>query len=341
MFKTFDPQRDIKTQISSINEVMIFDRGIFTGTTNDGSIRKYNHWVSGSKSGSLYQSLYDNSSQTIELLNITYGQHISSTYYSNALATNKIEKNKMYRLHAKMLLGNENERFVMSGTAVNDLIFLHIKRSIMKDEIKKGTLSISSIFSGSNDATFSSATITDAGSESRYSSTDRADVGNLMNSSGKIAGQIYYNAGVLALIPEVFSCTSSVISNPGNFWSGSQDYFSLAISGGTGGTYENLLNGIRYRVRNTTIINQTNLQSTYYFCRALNDEFNYSSNPTFLDSSQRIIPTSGSNSLQTRTYITKVGLLGENQELLAIASLGQPLKKSPETELTIKIRLDN
>jgi hypothetical protein len=184
-----------------------------------------------------------------------------------------------------------------------------------------------------------SASFSDAGAETRYTSTERCDVGNLITGSN-IVGQVYYQAGIIVLIPEIFSNTSSISTNVGNFWSGTHDYTSIAVSGG-GGSFENTLNAIRYRFRDMTIINQTNLQSTFYFCRALNDEFNYSSNPTFLDSAQRIIPTSGSNNLQTRTYITKIGLLGEGQELLAVAAVGEPLKKSPDTELVIKVRLDN
>lgn len=343
MFKTFDPARDIKTQISSINEVLVFNGSVFTGTQSaEPNIKKYIHWTSGTVSGSLYQSLYSAdvaSGSSVELMNITYGQSISSSLYTNALATNKVEKNKIYRLHAKMLLGDEDTRFNMSGTDRDDLVFLHLKRSQYKDELKKGALTITCMASGSRgvvQSIFSSRSLSDAGAVSRYVQSDRGDVGNITSGSA-IVGQVYYQAGIVVLVPDLFSNTSSVVTNPGNFWSGTQDYNALAISG----NYEHLLNGCRYRFQQMTVINQSNLQSTFYFCRALNDEFNYSSNPTFLDSAQRIIPTSGSNNLQTRTYVTKIGLLGENQEVLAVASTSEPLKKAPDGELLIKVRLDN
>lgn len=343
MFKTLDPGRDIKTQVSSVNEVLIFNGVVFTGTNaGELNVKKFNHWISGTKSGSYYQALYNSnhsSSLAVELLNISYGQSISSTLYTNAAATNKAEKLKMYRMHAKMLLGDEDTRFNISGSDRDDLIFLHFKRSQMKDELKKGSISIVSIFSGNYGAVQDinlSATLVDTGAETRYTQTDRGDVGNLVTGS-RIAGQVYYQAGVIVLIPDIFSSTSSV---GGNAWSGSWNYENMAVSGG-GGTYENMLAACRYRFKNMTVINQANLQSTFYFCRALNDEFNYSSNPTFLDVSQRIIPTSGSNNLQTRTYITKVALLGENGEVLAVASLSQPVKKAPDGEIVVKVRLDS
>jgi hypothetical protein len=346
MFKVFDPSRDIKTETSAINEVLIFNGALLTGS--NGNIKRFNHWTSGSRSGSLYQSVYNtsfSSSTAVELLNITYGQSISSSFYTHPSASNKVEKSKIYRLHAKMLLGDEDYRFNISGTNRDELIFVHFKRDQMKDELKKGATSISSMLSGGLNSSniqslFSSATFSDESSVGSFTQTDRGDVGQIVSGSS-VAGLIYYQAGCVVLIPEVFSNTSSLSTNPGNFWSGSHDYQSLVVSGGSGGTFDNVLDGVRGRFTGLTTINQVNLQSTYYFCRAMNDEFNYSSNPTFLDASQRIIPTSGSNNLQTRTYPTKILLLGENQEILACACIGEPILKTPSNEFSARVRLDN
>ena len=346
MFKIFDPSRDIKTAVSPINEVLVFNGAIFTGTVSgEANVKKYNHWTSGSSSGSLYHSLYSENhtgSAAVELINITYGQSISSSLYANPLSTNKSEKVKMYRLFAKRLLGNENERFNISGSNVDNLIFLDFTRGQMKDELKKGAFSLLSMYSGSYSAVpvlFTSASMTDSGAENRWTETQKGDVANIVSGTN-VVGQVYYQAGTVVLIPEMFSNTSSVVTNPGNYWSGTFDYNAMAISGGAG-TYEDLLNSIRYRFLSMTIINQSNLHSTYYFCRALNDEYNYSSNPTFLDTAQRIIPTSGSNNLQTRTYISKVALVGQNGEILAVASLSRPIQKGPDIERVIKVRLDS
>lgn len=346
MFKLFDLGRDLKQALSSVNEVLTFNGTIFTGTlATEPNIKRYNHWVSGSKSGSIYQAMFStnySASTAVELMDITYGQTISSSLYTNAAATNKTEKNKIYKLFAKQLLGDEDSLFSISGSNRNELIFLMLKRSQFKDEIKKGSVSIVSMFSGGwaggTESQFDQKNFSDSGAENRYSQTDRADVGNLITGA-IIAGQIFYNAGIIVLVPELFSNTSSLATNLGNFWSGTFGYESMAVSGGAG-TYENLLDGLRHRFKTMTVINQLNLQTSYYFCRAQNDEYNYSSNPSFLDTQQRIIPTSGTNSLQTRSYITKVALLGENQEILAVGSFDRPIKKSPDSEFTVKVRLD-
>ena len=40
------------------------------------------------------------------------------------------------------------------------------------------------------------------------------------------------------------------------------------------------------------------------------------------------------------SYITTVGLYSADNELLAVAKLSEPLKKTPSNELTLRVRLD-
>ena len=40
------------------------------------------------------------------------------------------------------------------------------------------------------------------------------------------------------------------------------------------------------------------------------------------------------------SYITTVGLYSTDNELLAVAKLSEPIKKTPSTELTLRVRLD-
>ena len=69
-----------------------------------------------------------------------------------------------------------------------------------------------------------------------------------------------------------------------------------------------------------------------------NNEFNYSSNPTYLSNSKiRVKDTSLD---QPVSYVTTVGLYSANNELLAVAKVSEPIKKTPDTELTLRVRLD-
>lgn len=91
-----------------------------------------------------------------------------------------------------------------------------------------------------------------------------------------------------------------------------------------------------------TFQNQTVLNSSLVFCRADADEFNYSSNPTFVDSSNRIVVIDeGQDDVQQSfTFITSVGLYDSNNNLLAVGKTSRPVEKNPEKSLTIRLRID-
>ena len=84
--------------------------------------------------------------------------------------------------------------------------------------------------------------------------------------------------------------------------------------------------------------------STHYFIRVKNRDFNFSNNPSFVYQSTTDDHTKGEilTSLQSdpKTYITTVGLYNDMNELVAVAKLSRPTKKSFNEELLIRVRLD-
>lgn len=91
-----------------------------------------------------------------------------------------------------------------------------------------------------------------------------------------------------------------------------------------------------------TFQNVTNINSTLIFCRATPDEFNYSSNPTFVDSDNRItvIDSGQEDTQKSFTFFTTVGLYDANDNLLAVAKVSRPVEKNDEKDLTLRVRLD-
>ena len=106
----------------------------------------------------------------------------------------------------------------------------------------------------------------------------------------------------------------------------------------TGSRIDQMADSFRNRIYNLQYNNTTELNSTVYFCRANHNEFNYSSNPTYLSNSKIRVKTVATDN--PVAYITTVGLYNDNNELLATAKLSEPLKKSPSNEFTIRARLD-
>jgi len=172
--------------------------------------------------------------------------------------------------------------------------------------------------------------------------------------AGVPCGLIYYQAGVVVLTSSIFKPAASggllnnavvdngdthgkILFTSGTIGGGASSYLSLddmLVSSSISGTAD----AFRARVQNISFANTTELNSTVYFCRAHNKEFNYSSNPTYLTGSKiRVKQTQSDTPI---SYFTTVGLYGSDNELLAVAKLSEPLKKTPDNEFTLRVRLD-
>jgi len=91
-----------------------------------------------------------------------------------------------------------------------------------------------------------------------------------------------------------------------------------------------------------TFQNITNINSTLIFCRATADEFNYSSNPTYVADDDRVvvIDEGQEDTQRSFTFPTTVGLYDANDNLLAVAKMSRPIEKNDEKDITVRVRLD-
>ena len=151
--------------------------------------------------------------------------------------------------------------------------------------------------------------------------------------NGADAGLLYYQAGVAVLTGSIFGDQDTVVLSGST--TTSRDLRNMA----TGSTIDAMSDAFLHRLTNVQFNNTTELNSTIYFCRANHNEFNYSSNPTYLKDSKVVVK--GDNRLAPpRSYVTTVGLYSADNELLAVAKLSEPLRKDPTNELTLRVRLD-
>ena len=75
-----------------------------------------------------------------------------------------------------------------------------------------------------------------------------------------------------------------------------------------------------------------------YFCRIKAEQYNFSSNPSFVSGSKNKLRNTDQFG-DPHTFITGVGLYNSAGQLLAIAKLSKPLLKNFATEATIKVKL--
>ena len=328
-YKSLNFQQDFAPLSTAVNEVLVVSGSIYSSPTN---MKMYQNISSGSAAidlGGYFQTAYDSaptSALSSPLFDITFGFATGSAYNVVATTTSsQTEKVKIYRQMAALLLGDADGQFTINSATKKEAIFLLFKRNLLKDELKKGTVYITV-----NSTAPTQYTASDAGAAATFKQTVGGDYAPLKyNGTGSEVGQVWYQAGIIILPPDTTWGAIAV-------WSGSKTLINVQASG----TINQVVDGFRTHTENIQINNQTNLQSSVYFCRAYNNEFNYSSNPTFINEDGLIRVTSGSNILTTQTYITTVGLYDENDNLLAVGKTNKPVLKSPQTEAVFRLRLD-
>ena len=359
-YKQLNTSTDVVSTRTILHEAIPLTGTISSGTygtfPNENNIKNYTH--------GMFQSVYDYpylSSSANHIYDITVGYDAASTV-SGAASSGSNEglqvkrKINMYNQMSHVLLGVtgsnntvrkfETDLTLDNSDPMNECVFLDFSRLLTKDQIKKGTVSIS-IATGSWGQTIGEEQstagnyqlLTDASASDNggTANTLGGDYGVLMDSASTGMGVVFYEAGIICLHTGAF-CTSLSGASAADYYkrpSGESltigaAFASASISGNC--------DAVRHRVTNISFNNSVEINSTVYFCRAPTNMFNYSANPTYLSASQVRVKTVATD--DPVAYITTIGLYNSANELLAVAKLSEPLRKDPTNELTLRVRLD-
>jgi hypothetical protein len=304
----------------------------------------------------MFQSVYDYpylSSSANHIIDLTAGWTPDSVLSSSANVVERNQKNDIYNEMSQVLAGYDSTGSILqldvsgnfassvAADKIDEALVFNFARLLTKDEIQKQengftmTLGVNSAY-----ATPFSKTLTVYDKDGINAKTNSpagefnvlyATGSGFAASSERPCGLLFYQAGVAILTSSVFksdfvdACEMDAAAEPID---------DILVSGSISSSCD----AIRHRVSNISFNNTTELNSTIYFCRANNSEFNYSSNPTYLSSSQiRVKEISTDNPV---SYVTTVGLYSEDNALLAVAKLSEPIKKTPAEEYTLRVRLD-
>jgi len=299
----------------------------------------------------MYQSVYDYpylSSSANHIFDITVGVSADGLAVDSATGQ-KTKKKNIYNQMAQILVGYDVTGSVLhfdqdgdltGGDKYEDVIIIPFSRLLVKDEIKKGTFSMTLGVSQLYAVPFATTIeITDAsGSDQYYVNSPVGEYGILYATGSTMtqaaAGLLYYQAGIAVIRKEVFQTSFNGEGTDAEMDSSNDNITTLLKDN----TIEYLADAFRHRLQNVQFNNTTELNSTIYFCRANHNEFNYSTNPTYVDGSKIRVKTNSTD--EPVSYITSIGLYNDKNELMATAKLSEPLKKSPSTEFTLRARLD-
>lgn len=343
-YEVINPNTDVANTKTLLHEVIPLTGTIVSGTygtwPNDDNIKNYSH--------GMFQSVYDYpylSSSANHIFDLTVGFDESSPLSGSGNSVQEKKKINMYNQFSQVLLGYTGSDNTVrlfegdltldqSGQVMREAIFVNLSRLLTKDQIKKGSVSIT-LGTSSWAAPFAGATKTFTDSAATENAgtlnTIGGDYGVLSSSTAGVGGVVFYQAGVMVL-------TSSI-------WAGTTDFYSASSVARTvdqqlvSGSMSGSADAFRHRLKNLQFNNTTEINSQVYFCRAPHNKFNYSNNPTYLSSSAIRVKNLNRDNPPV-AYITTVGLYNSSNELLAVAKLSEPLRKDPTGELTLRVRLD-
>ena len=307
-------------------------------------------------SGQYYVHVYQTASTETTAavqFDIAYADEVGSgSLYYNALVTGKSPSSTIYGQYQNIALGDDTDPFIFGDYTGSYFYALSIERARYKESLALGTMALS--LSGSNDDVGTTLTLTDNSSISS---------GNVYGNAGRVyqvvsgsEGTVYTGLNANGYTPAsgsygLFLPDVGLVLLNAAALDGSDQGFATdgGINLGTvRGSNNNDANMGRLFIAmsasiftgNTFRLNsQETLASDYYFVRAQNSEFNYSSNPSFVSGSTGALLWSTMQN-NPQTYITTVGLYNYANELCAVAKLSRPLIKDFTKELLVRVKLD-
>ena len=384
VFKTLT-NNDVASTRTLLHEAIPLTGTIISGTYANKSTARGSEFNVKNYAHEMFQSVYDYpylSSSANHIFDLTVGYATSSTHDNRSDSSYHDKKVNTYNQMAQILMGYDHTASIRlfdqdgdltGGPKIKEALFVNFARLLVKDEIKKGSFSMtfgtgSSFYSPMSSTSTNGNALEAGGDHKAYfklGDTNAQNAYKVNSPAGEYGilykqspstdtaplGLVFYQAGIA-----VINLSGSAITGSSAGVDGSADTHAIAAAatsdrakmdahgvdaiGYLTGAYsqEANANAWRNRIEDITFNNTVELNSTVYFCRANHNEFNYSSNPTYVTGSKIQVKNVSTDS--PVSYVTSVGLYSADNELLAVAKLSEPLKKDPTNEITLRVRLD-
>jgi hypothetical protein len=336
-------------------KIQVVTTGLWSGDT--GSLTSFytSSTQASATSGKYYYNVYDTATTSSVQFSVAYGHRLG--YGSPSLSTSDsstLETKATYAQYKQILLEQDDTQFTFvssstAGTHDSDAIYvINVARGRYKEKMDAGNWSLK--LSGSNGiSTFIddsgkkfSDTVGKAGrvfnvgtgSLNLGSESEATFSSSYSHGNGQGFGLFYPDQGLIVLNPSAIhntigtsidkdSAGGASISTSISVESKNQFLLHNAISGGAD-----------FEARRTE-----NVSTSHYFVRATNREFNFSNNPTYVTGTDGTFAES-TFERDPKTFITTVGLYNDANEMIAVAKTSQPIAKSFDKEVLIKVKLD-
>ena len=311
-------------------------------------------------SGAFYMDIYHQNPHTNPTTaevqySIAYGSLTGKggmNFNDDAGAENITSTKAIYSQYRSIVFGgNETQNFSFNGHTPDGIYIINVNRARYKNALRMGNLALvltgsAQHISAASSSQFDKIHLTDdsvttsgsvnairagAGREFNLVSGSNGirlgDSNTFVDASGSY-GFVYPDAGLIILNADALDATGS---------SGGIN-LNTGVGADTAETNPKLLQNAIIGGGSFILDSQEDIASKFYFCRVFNKEFNYTTNDSFTKTDGTLSFDSMIDNPQT--YITTIGLYNDNQDLLAVAKLSQPLPKDFTKEALIKVKLD-
>jgi len=241
----------------------------------------------------------------------------------------------IYNQYRQLVYGDEGSNFQFNDYTPDDIYVINVNRARYKHNLKPSTLDLQLSGSGLGTLHLTDDSITKTGSSVATNIGRQYNI--VSGSSGTMLGSaltqtagsgsygfFYPDVGIAILNARAIEQRVATI-NPAvgdNVTpDGAQKLFN-SISGA--GSF--------------ILDSEEKVSSQYYFTRVKNYEFNYTTNPSFINSAGNVRYDSMIDN--PKTFITTVGLYNASGDLVAVAKLSQPVAKDFTKEALIRVKLD-
>lgn len=338
-------------------KIEVVTTGLWSGDT--GSLTSfYTSSAQSAASLNYYVNVYNQDPATDSSAAVQYAIAYGNKFGSGSISLTNSDSSTLaskatYAQYRSILLDQDDDTFTFvssdaTGLVDSDAIYvLNVSRARYKEKMDAGNWSLQ--ISGStgihtliddsgkkfSDRVGKAGRVFNVGSGSLNLGTEsEATINTLTASNGQGFGIFYPDQGMIIFNPsaihDLIGTSIDSGSNAGaslyvGFDREGQNHFLLhnAIAGG--GDFE---------ARRTE-----NVSTSHYFVRATNREFNFSNNPTFVTGSNGTFSES-TFERDPKTFITTIGLYNDANEMIAVAKTSQPIPKSFDKEVLIKVKLD-
>lgn len=290
--------------------------------------------------GNFFFNLYDAVTSSVDATvqcSISYGhkEGKGSKDFTNDTGSFGFSATKViYNQYRQLVYGDETQNFTFSTHTPDDIYVINVNRARYRHNLKPGSINLS-LKQGATVLNLTDDSVTSSGSAT---TTNIGRQFNLVSgSSGVMAGVNIAQIGTTSSYGFVYPDAGLIVINPDALGLKLTNTAPTKVANSNGNNINKLLTAME---ASDTFISDSEerITSQYYFTRVKNFEFNYSSNPSFIDDQGNLNFTSMID--MPKVYISTVGLYNDDGDLLAVAKISQPIAKDFTKEALIRVKLD-